>query len=42
MTPLEWQFTQIAIWAVIGFGVICGGCWWGLRKLGPEEGDELK
>lgn len=40
MSPLAWQFTQIAIWGAIGFGAICGGCWWGLRQLEPEEGDE--
>lgn len=40
MTPLAWQFTQIALWGAAVFGAICVGCWWGLRQLAPEEGDD--
>jgi hypothetical protein len=37
MTELGWQFLEIAIWATLGFGVICGVCAYGLYRLGPEE-----
>jgi hypothetical protein len=36
MSALAWQFTQIFIYSSIAFAIAGLGCWYGLKRLGPE------
>ena len=40
MNPLAFELLMILLAYAALFAAAAGGCWWGLRKLGPEEGDD--
>ncbi|QWY83225.1 hypothetical protein [Rhizobium phage RHph_X2_25] len=36
MSDLGWQYAQIFIYSSLAFGLAGLGCWYGLKRLGPE------
>lgn len=39
MTELGWELARILMAYLMLFAATTAVCWWGLRRIGPEEGD---
>lgn len=39
MSELGWELARIGLAYLMLFAGTIGVCWWGLRRIGPEEGD---